>query len=197
MSGFGGLFNFEELPENMRAQILAMQKAQEDAHTRRHMEVDDWRNAVRAMMTEIPPDHLVTVRKLLELTIPDESGVTAAFYDGQITTYLEVVHGVCATHGTVCPDKHDASALLGPSPADPAPIEQPEVQGGHSSADLETITANMNMYKVRPVSEGDLDGPVLCVVCEKQTWPNLKDRMLRQQGEGGCPTCVHAAKWGG
>jgi hypothetical protein len=177
---FGAMGPF---PEEIRQQIRA-------ARDRSEMEREDLHNSVKRLVTECPTEFLVTFLKILLMSVNDESGRMGPYWDGVISGHLQLVRGLCQTHGIVH-DEDNPHMVTSPDKEPPSD----KVEDDEETDKIRLYT--MREYSVEPLVAGDLKGVVQCTRCRaKYQWMNLEDRMLRPPDMSGCPQCVQEQKFG-
>jgi hypothetical protein len=90
---------FGEIPEPLRSILNTQYEAQAHQSELHDMAQESFSLSFKSILTEVKPEHLVTVRLLLRTLAGDTSGRTAAYYDGMIASALALFHNVCSDCG--------------------------------------------------------------------------------------------------
>lgn len=172
------ILNPDDLPEPMRSQFLAQQKAADRAH----MESIDRAHRVESFVYGQDKDGLYALSILLSQLIGNKMGVV--YWQGQVDGLLQDRHNVCAIHGV----DHDAEALAsiageGSTVADDSKV----VTAGAVTGEL------MELMVEYRVSFNETVEKFYCDDCGYM-YPTIEDRMMKAPDD--CPGCHLKASQG-
>lgn len=197
-------FNPEDLPEGMPDQIVQQLRRQAQAY-------DDLINEFNVFFTELSPEQLFTLSKLLHAMTDSNGGPRmAAHYEGWCDAILTAVHHRCRACGKDHTEEIAAGAI-------PHPAEVPDREGDDDLIDSNVIDRNWSyppgvephftLKQTRIMAEYDLDDSYtehegstvyVGVVCNNcgMAYPSPEDRAMKPTGPEGCSGCQQKARWG-
>ena len=185
----GGFIPFEQLPEEVQAQL----KEQQETH---ELENADILHQLNDIFDKLDKDELKILRRLLEVCHGDES--VAHHMIGRITEILRSQHHLCN-----CGKDHDAEVRKITEPIEvpqpqpeltiPSQIHEQEQQETYTEEDLKQLYERYHVYP-----DGNPKSKRVYCATEGCTnyWMSLEHRMNSQMGSGGCPLCANKTKWG-
>lgn len=166
-----------DMPEEIRKQY-------EQAADKEEMEQQEWSHSLSRFFDSLDLEQVVTLRKMMNGVVRTTNNADIpSFWEGLLTGIMHFKFGTCLG----CGENHDhvLQEVSDQTEADAA--HEPDGTG-MSDADYKDMMA---LYGLEITEEGAL----VCKGCGA-TSVSLKDRMLREPGKEGCPTCIQREKWG-
>lgn len=195
MSGPDGFEFFSAgSPEEALQKMKEMHEKHKDLSD---MTTQDFFHALENFMNELNDDNLKFFSMLASRVIEQEE---PRFMLAQLTISAARILATRKNWCVVCMTNHDdeAAKVLTEGMQTVDPNAQGEV---FSQELLDEMQATMLKYQMDCAEYGVVPSPVPgdkrvgCINCD-YVYPSLQDRMLREPGVKGCPSCIEKAKWG-